>query len=319
LNIFRSTTLSNRPQPIDGGHSPWFKENDSAQSNSAWRPINTDFYSPQSESSADYLKIPSSRTTPDVILSWPIFGAQYAADCLQSAIFGLADGEAGSENNPADGVPAASCRTVSRGGNSGFRDSEVVGLTERFLSLVHTKNPILDEHMLRRLASAIAEDGLTWDGQSCLVVSHAGPASADFSTAWAFSPLTSSSQLLACALGAIAMPFEEARAQATFDPHTFRQLASNFKPSSLDKAESYYLLARKRVGLLGQSFLASQCFFLSGVYLMYGLRPVEAFSEFHQASVVYQICLRRSSPLNKTTQERRLEQRMYWCCFKSEW
>ncbi|OAL33523.1 hypothetical protein AYO20_07209 [Fonsecaea nubica] len=88
--------------------------------------------------------------------------------------------------------------------------------------------------------------------------------------------------------------------------------------ANLRKAESYYLLARRRIGLLGQSINASQCHFLSGVYLMYALRPVEAFQEFHQASVLYQIYLKLSHSSAKTTQVRKLEQRMYWSCFKSE-
>jgi hypothetical protein len=57
---------------------------------------------------------------------------------------------------------------------------------------------------------------------------------------------------------------------------------------------------------------------------MYALRPIEAWQNFMQASTAYYIYLQgrmqQSKPeehnLSKT---RRLEQRLYWSCFKSEW
>lgn len=92
----------------------------------------------------------------------------------------------------------------------------------------------------------------------------------------------------------------------------------------LQIAEQYYRLARKRIGLLGSTIIRSQCYLLSGVYLMYALRPLEAWQNFLQASTTYHIYLKgrmqqveqEKQLLSKT---RRMEQRLYWSCFKSEW
>lgn len=43
-------------------------------------------------------------------------------------------------------------------------------MIEQFIFLVHIKDPILDEDVLRRKAYSVVEDGLGWDGSSCLVV-----------------------------------------------------------------------------------------------------------------------------------------------------
>jgi hypothetical protein len=52
----------------------------------------------------------------------------------------------------------------------GLQEMEVVNLTKRFLSLVHTKNLILDDNTQRRYANTISENGFSWDGPSSLVV-----------------------------------------------------------------------------------------------------------------------------------------------------
>jgi hypothetical protein len=52
---------------------------------------------------------------------------------------------------------------------------------------------------------------------------------------------------------------------------------------------------------------------------MYALRPVDAFQEFHQASVKFNMYLISTSSLSKSDRVRKLEQRLYWSCFKSEW
>ncbi|PVH72481.1 hypothetical protein DL98DRAFT_470364 [Cadophora sp. DSE1049] len=243
----------------------------------------------QWENSANYLKIPSSRTIPDLILAWPIFDGKYLTDCLQDAIFD-STGMIGSSDSASQAVDRP---LGTKPVTSGLSETEISGLIENFLAAVHTKNPILDENMLKRSANSIIEDGLSWDGPSCLV-------------------------LLACALGAIAIPFEASFTQITFDPHMFRQLERNHAPQNFEKADTYYLLARRRIGLLSQSIVASQCHFLSGVFLMFALKPVQAFHEFHHASLIFQVYLKcnRSSP--KSPQTQRLEQRMYWSCFKSE-
>jgi hypothetical protein len=125
---------------------------------------------PSWESSANYLKIPLSQTTPDTLLSWPIFEALYPSNCFHTAIFesddySVAIGDDDSEMFLSDHyLPAARAATAD------FDEADIPRLTNRFLSLVHTKNPILDERTLRTMASTAADEGLRWNGPSCLVV-----------------------------------------------------------------------------------------------------------------------------------------------------
>lgn len=45
-------------------------------------------------------------------------------------------------------------------------------LLESFLENVHIKNPVLDESIVRRYLQQACVEGLRWDAESCLVVSH---------------------------------------------------------------------------------------------------------------------------------------------------
>ena len=97
----------------------------------------------------------------------------------------------------------------------------------------------------------------------------------------------------------------------------------------LDLSAYYYSIARKRIGLLGSSIIRSQCYLLSGIYLMYTLRPMEAWQNFLQASTTYYIYLQGrmrggnddgdGAEGRRASRTRRLEQSLYWSCFKSEW
>lgn len=105
----------------------------------------------------------------------------------------------------------------------------------------------------------------------------------------------------------------------------------------LRQAESYYQYARRRFGLLGRSLIACHCYFLSGIYLLYSLRPVEAWQSFFEASSLYTVYLKTQTAalMVKDTQSLNdeiipdehschdelrhcLEQRLYWSCVKSE-
>jgi len=75
--------------------------------------------------------------------------------------------------------------------------------------------------------------------------------------------------------------------------------------------------------------MAGQCHMLSGIYLMYTLKPLEAWTAFHQAGSIYSLHLKRQAALQERNSgmdidvtdaqsERRLEQRLYWTVLKSE-
>lgn len=83
-------------------------------------------------------------------------------------------------------------------------------------------------------------------------------------------------------------------------------------------AESYYVAAGKRIGLLKPAILTVQCSFLLGVYEMYSLRPIRAWTSFNRACQLLQVCL-RTKPEAADPHDERLECRLYWSCLKSEW
>lgn len=177
---------------------------------------------------------------------------------------------------------------IREGGNSGrkgIREDDTPALVEHFLQHVHIKNPILDSAHLISMARTVAEDGFKWDGVSCLV-------------------------LVASALANLAVPFSisvPAHGESSVDD------AKDYAA-----AEAYYGAARKRTGLLDNSILSVQCMFLLGVYQMYSMRPLKAWMSFSQACAMFQVYLRTESYRQATRTARRLEQRLYWSCLKSE-
>jgi hypothetical protein len=86
-------------------------------------------------------------------------------------------------------------------------------------------------------------------------------------------------------------------------------------------ARSYYIAAKRRIGVISPSLLAVQCLFFCGVYEMYTLRPINAWMSLHQASVQLQMHL-STKPDDQTGSSsielERLEKRLYWSCRQSE-
>lgn len=80
--------------------------------------------------------------------------------------------------------------------------------------------------------------------------------------------------------------------------------------------------------------LGSHCHFFAGVYLMYTLRPLLSWQYFTHASNLYQLYMKTSHGLAadiselgqlpiqhqapRDSKQRRMEESMYWSCFKSE-
>jgi len=58
----------------------------------------------------------------------------------------------------------------SAGLTGSLQDGGLTRLYQRFLTLFHPRNPILDSKQLMRFAKIADEDGLRWDSASCLVV-----------------------------------------------------------------------------------------------------------------------------------------------------
>ncbi|KAL4765046.1 Zn(II)2Cys6 transcription factor [Aspergillus foveolatus] len=240
----------------------------------------------------DYLQIPACRCSADAVLTWPIFGSQFRDNSLITTLFQYSS-DGGAEHQS---VQSAHPDT------GGFRitpDEHIPALVDQFIQNVHTKNPILDLEALVRSARHAGEYGLQWDAQSCLV-------------------------LLACALGCISQPFTSSR-----QGHGLgwgRRVSTSSSLGRLREGEAFFMMARKRIGLLNYSVIGAECHFFAGVYLMYTFRPLPAWNHFYQASTFYRLRLRLIEGLDRSVYEaeqqppvaQRLEQSLYWSCFKSE-
>ncbi|KAI1409253.1 vegetative cell wall protein gp1 [Hypoxylon sp. FL1857] len=165
----------------------------------------------------------------------------------------------------------------------GVQEDDFIPLSKRFLAFVHVKNPILDLADFRTYVKDASENGLHWDGQSSCLSS----------------------------------PFQrDVMAEGTPDSNR------SFSATSADPAtaSSYYLAAKKRLGLLEPSILQVQCLFLCGVFEMYSLKPLRAWSYFNQASVSFRnlVWMQTQGSVGGMLETQRLEQRLYWSCMKSE-
>ncbi|KAB8200198.1 hypothetical protein BDV34DRAFT_205348 [Aspergillus parasiticus] len=182
-------------------------------------------------------------------------------------------------------------RPVSLG--RGIQEDDIIPLAGRFLSYVHIKNPILDVSDFTRHVRDASMNGLRWDGQSCLI-------------------------LLACALGCLAVPFDSMS--------TWESTQSIDIPPVvwMETGATYYLAAKKRLGLIEPSLLSIQCLFLCGVFEMYSMRALSAWEYFNQACCQLQNLFwkrglsRPSTDEQDSRKSRQLEQRLYWSCMKSE-
>ncbi|CEL06454.1 hypothetical protein ASPCAL09631 [Aspergillus calidoustus] len=262
--------------------------------------INTGFATGAAESQRDYLQVPACGGSADTILTWPIFGGRFRDSSLVTTLFQSPHGGESSRHTDTWIVP------------SGFQSpptENIPALVDRFIQNVHTKNPILDLEALVQSGRRAAEFGLQWDAHSCLV-------------------------LLACALGSISHPFTHSMNASQMERLYHDQARpGSFIPVSaadLRDGETFFVLACRRIGLLRHSVIGAQCHFFAGVYLMYTFRPLAAWNHFSQASTFYRLRLRLIEGLSiddmsahdAETQHdsvaRRLEQSLYWSCFKSE-
>lgn len=188
------------------------------------------------ESSRDYLKILSCKTTADAVLTWPIFGGSFSQDVLIGVFFNPED-----SNDDSHRLGNSDTLQVS-GGLLSLPDERIPILIERFLECVHTKNPILDVEPLLQHGRRAAENGLGWDAHSCLT-------------------------LLACALGCVAYPFDpkkETSPEDSVEIEVSSVSSSLLFSRELQLAESCYVLACRRLGLLKHTVLGAQCHFFAG-------------------------------------------------------
>lgn len=238
------------------------------------------------------------------VLAWPIFGCKYDRRWIEALIF-----DPTLPNDDLSGTPTSprvnddSIRNTfedprqSSSEIPDIRQEDVPQLVEAFLLNVHVKNPIFDPNYLRSMAKAVVDEGFGWEASSCLV-------------------------LTVCALAAIS---------SSFTCHPIQHL--NISPEIPDSSESslsttpgyqlaeaYYIASRKRIGLLKDSLLATECHFMSGVYEMYSLRPLQAAISFNRACVTFQTLtwMRTEYYITESRLGKARASRLYWSCLKSE-
>ncbi|KAM3461346.1 hypothetical protein NHJ6243_005130 [Beauveria neobassiana] len=298
-------SLRNLLQTQDQAEDASFKVSERMAAGHTSSSIDIASQAPQpQEPSRDFLQIPQHPASADTVLCWEIFEDRFPANALISSLFKpkLAD--------MAEDVVAAPSRMMP------LDEENIPVLIDKFLQNVHTKNPILDVESLVKHGRRCADQGIGWDGRSCLV-------------------------LLACALGSIVKPFNRPIPQTAGiyfgkDESTGEPMASSSRmyAKELQQADSCFALACRRLGSLKYSLIGAQCHFFAGVYLMYTLRPLASWHYFLHASVFFQVHLRMthgiagdfedalnaaSSRSDFTTRKlKRLEQSLYWSAFKSE-
>ncbi|KAF2009396.1 hypothetical protein BU24DRAFT_444855 [Aaosphaeria arxii CBS 175.79] len=235
------------------------------------------------------------------ILGWPIFGARYDQHRIEALIYDptLILGTLGSlPTSPK--VDDDTLREIyvdprsdSHSGR-GMREEDIPALVERFLTNVHTKNPIFEPEYLRTLSKSVVENGIGWEASSCLV-------------------------LIVCALAAISSPFvfKLAPEVGLNDSEKMDSLSTTLDYST---AEAYYNASRKRMGLLANTLMATECHFLAGVYEMYSLRPMQASISFNRACVAFQTLtwMRSEDYIAHGQVTKARASRLYWSCLKSE-
>ncbi|KAH6892564.1 vegetative cell wall protein gp1 [Thelonectria olida] len=225
---------------------------------------------------------PATTNNCEGVLKWPIFhGSVPDIDSFVN------DGQ----DELSNGVEPRQASSVL---GRGIQEEDFIPLSQRFLAYVHTKNPILDVAEFSGYVRDASETGLRWDGQSCLV-------------------------LIACSIGCIATPFP---------PGDATDVSSTASPSLLvnkDTCQAYYLAAKKRLGLMQPSLLYIQCLFFCGVLEMNFLEPLRAWNYFNLSCVHFRNLLWRQrhtqtgSVGEVSNERRRMEQRLYWSCMKSEY
>lgn len=232
---------------------------------------------------------PSARTSPDAVLDWPVFESCYVTGFITRELF--------DQNFIDDSRTDKSEHDISQ--SSAFINEEAVPqLVEVFLTRVHIKSPILDPNIAREFGFKIAHEGLRWDAPSCLV-------------------------LIMCALGCISQPFGDLNSCNPSDSwvKTSRAVLGG---RDLSLGTAYFTAARKRIGLLTPGVIATQCIFLCGVYEMYMIHPVKAWTFFANASSNFFMYLKceeshfiKDTSITKSSDTQRVEASLYWSCYKS--
>ncbi|KAF5004851.1 hypothetical protein FDECE_8667 [Fusarium decemcellulare] len=266
----------------------------------AWNPPDilsqytlTESSSSQPTAERDRARCPKPETSPlmafrcEAILKWPALSSIVPEKDLQMDSFLLVPG------------PEESCGNETVGSESNGHlvpDRELTPLCRKFLTIFHPRNPILDGQRLLSYAKDIDENGVRWNSASCLV-------------------------MLASAIAVTTQPWRK-------PPQSPRGLgdAQTSVPffENRTEAEGYFLAAKKRLGLIGDTLLDIQCLFLAFIYEKTYFRHLQAWFYLQQAATRLQVLLLKSgtrpwaSLQSSEPSNRHIEQRLFWSCFRAE-
>ncbi|RTE84400.1 hypothetical protein BHE90_001046 [Fusarium euwallaceae] len=214
------------------------------------------------------------------ILDWEIFAPDRPTQCLFAQ-----------RNPPSMGsysLPDTSYPQLAR-------------LESKYIDTLHTKNPILDLSDLHRMILQVAEDGLDWSTQTCLVA-------------------------LVCANAAITEPYPESIGEDEMSLSSTPDQKAREK-AELDLSMQFWNVAIKRLGYAsGQSSVqAVQCLCLAGIWYMHRLEPLEAWKHFSLAGTAWHSLSLTHFPhgelinqADSSSNELTIMQALYFTIWKSE-
>lgn len=105
----------------------------------------------------------------ETLLQWPIFENKYSVSGPELLVFQSEVTEM-LEEKPCLSPSSNSNATQLLGSRRLIHEEDALRLTRKFLSCVHIKNPVLEEHNLFDVAREVMEHGFGWDERSCLMV-----------------------------------------------------------------------------------------------------------------------------------------------------
>jgi hypothetical protein len=187
-----------------------------------------------------------------------------------------------------------------------FRN-EALCFCQKFLTNVHSKNPILDQSDFLNDVDHCMKHGFEENGRSSLVVSRNG-----FLIYLSTLP-DYNIQLIACALGAVS---------GQFSTHNIINSTCNQAPLITPLAAIYYRAARRTLGVLLPSLDTILSLFFCGIFEMYMIKPVTAWFNFQQASLQLKAYLLGQKATTSDPGDPiggHLVRRLYWSCMQSEW
>ncbi|VUC35223.1 unnamed protein product [Clonostachys rosea] len=190
--------------------------------------------------------------------------------------------------------PVSSAARVVRSGPASLPSmefSEMKRLANKFLTLAHPKNPIVDGHTLHLLIRQVSENGPDWSCSTCLVA-------------------------LVCALGALSTR-HNASGEDAASPDEHDKMET-------DLAQQYWNVAEKRLSFAmaptSNPWEGVQCVCLAGIWYMYHMEPLQAWKYFSFASHCwYTAYLEKSFDPQPLLESPTTEQSLYFTCYKSEW